>query len=423
MVTIQERLHLISFIFRSDKDLPIIREKSEIIAKMCRFSAPEVEQITENVLGTAQSIVKNNIGKICWNLIRSPQGKGGMEITIENFSDPQRNYDIPKDEQSPKILQGLKKIMDHIEIEEPHGSSKLRIHKWGSRLRFEEMDKGEGKTGENLFAKTEDSCLENLRAKHEELLRMLEERSRQNEELDRINVELFHLNRDLEAVAVERAMSEMALKVAHEIRNPATIVGGLVKSLVKKMPSDEKTTAKIETILEQIRKLEEIVNNFERLAAQRRFYLKSEDLIEMIRESIEILRNESAKKDVGLKFEPENGPFMIEADKGMLKVALIHILRNALEASESGGDVAIRINKTFKSFVVEIEDNGTGIPSEKLENIFESFITTKPNRIGLGLPIVKQIVEEHRGSIKIDSLPGKGTNVTIGFPIFAVSKI
>ena len=423
METIRERLHLISFIFRSDRDLPIILEKAEIIAKMCNFSPHEVEQITESVSEAAQCIWKNKTGKICWSLVRSPQGNGGMEITIENLAAPQRDLDISDAALPAKVLKGLKKIMDLVEIEEPHRSSKLRILKWGPHLSFKKMHKEENKVGEKLFAKTEASCLENLRAKHEELLRMLEERSRQNEELDRLNVELFYLNRDLEAVAAERAMSEMALKVAHEIRNPATIVGGLAKSLIKEMPSDKKTTAKIETILEQIWKLEEIVHNFENLASQRRFFLKSEDLIEITTGCVEILRNEFAKKEVELKFEVENGPFMIEAVKGMLKVALTHILRNALDACESGGEVAVRIHKTYNSYVAQIEDNGAGIPLDKLDHIFEPFITTKPSRTGLGLPIVKQIVEEHRGRINIISKPGKGTIVTMEFPIFEVSKI
>ena len=114
---------------------------------------------------------------------------------------------------------------------------------------------------------------------------------------------------------------------------------------------------------------------------------------------------------------------MIEANKGMLKVSLTHILRNAQDACKRGGAVVIRINKTYKSYVVQIEDNGTGIPPEKLEHIFESFITTKPSRTGLGLSIVKQIVDEHQGRINIKSQPGKGTIVTMEFPIFAVSKI
>ena len=423
METIRERLHLISFVFRGDRDLPIIREKAEIIAKMCHLSPHEVDLITASVSKVPQNILKNKTGKICWSLIRSPHGNGGMEITIENLATPQKNLDISDDALPARVLKDLKKIMDLVEIDEPHRSSNLRLLKWGPHLSFEKMHKVEEKIREKLFAKTEESCLENLRAKHEELLRMLGESSRQNEELDRLNVELFHLNRDLEVVAVERVMSEMALKVAHEIRNPATVTGGLVRSLVKEMPTDEKTTAKIETILEQIRKLEKIVQDFERLAAQRKLVLKSEDLIEMTRECVEVLRNEFRKKEVELKFEPENEPFMIEANKGMLKVSLTHILRNAQDACKRGGAVVIRINKTYKSYVVQIEDNGTGIPPEKLEHIFESFITTKPSRTGLGLPIVKQIVDEHQGRINIKSQPGKGTIVTMEFPIFAVSKI
>lgn len=423
METIRERLHLISFTLRSDRDLLIIREKTEMIAKMCNLSPHEVDLITAGVSEVARNILKNNTGKICWSLIRSPQGNGGMEITIENPAAPGRNLDISDDALSAKVLKGLDKTMDLVEINEPHRSSKLRALKWGPHLSFEKMHKVEKKIRKSIFAKTEESCLENLRAKHEELLRMFEESSRKNEELDRLNVELYHLNRDLEVVAVERIMSEMALKVAHEIRNPATVAGGLVRSLVKEMPTDEKTTVKIETVLEQIRKLEEIVNNFERLAAQRKIFLKSEDLIEMTKMSIDLLRTEFSKKEVGLKFEPENGPFMIEADKGMLKVALTHILRNALDACERGGAVVVEINKTYKSYVIRIEDNGAGIPPEKVEHIFEPFITTKPSRKGLGLPIVKQIVDEHQGRINIKSLPGKGTIVTMEFPAFAVSKI
>ncbi len=424
METVKEQFHLINLIFRDDSDLPLIREKTQIIGQMCHFSPAEVDQLTEGVLNAAKSILKNGTGKICWSLIRSSEGNGGMEVSIENQAAPQKNLDLSDEPLQAKVLKNLKKVTDFLEVDGTHGSAKVILRKWGPHLSFKKMHEKEKKIIEKIFAKTDENTrLENLRAKHEELLKMWEERSRQYEEMNRLNVELFKLNRDLEALAAERATIELALKVAHEIRNPATIIAGLSRSLAKKMLHDEKTQLKSKKILEQVKKLEEIVHNFENLTSQRKFFLKSENLIEMTNDCVEILKYDFARKGVELNFKPKESLLMIDADKAMLKVAFIHILRNALEACESGGAVTIRINKTHKSYKVQIKDNGVGIPQEKLTHIFEPFVTTKTSRTGLGLPIVKQIVEEHRGRIEIKSQVGQETTVNIEFPIFAVSKI
>ncbi len=96
---------------------------------------------------------------------------------------------------------------------------------------------------------------------------------------------------------------------------------------------------------------------------------------------------------------------------------IVHLLRNAINAHESGGAVKIITSTHHNWFELVLEDNGQGIPPEKLQHIFEPFISNGEIKTGLGLPYIKEIIKEHHGSIDIESQEGQGTRVTVRIPI------
>jgi signal transduction histidine kinase len=407
-----ERFHLLTLVIDEKNDLGRVREKAALLARMSNIGIVEAEMVASSITDLAQDHLRHHRhGRMRYFLGRDPQGQNWFEMICE-----MRNREGGPQGVDPCTIRQLQKIMDKVEVEERQEGMKIRAIKQGAR---HELNGASGRLDpfrEEVFLDTEKSCLENLREKHEELQRQLEERSQQNEELNRLNAELFHLNRDLETAAAERAVSEMALHIAHEIRNPATVIGGLVNVLLKEGALPERDRTKAETVIRKAKQLEEIVVQFEKLAAQRRYFKRNEDLGKIMEESADILRQEFNRKGVSLDLHAIGG-LKFKANVGMLKIALTHLLRNALEACQAGGRVAFSLSKTPRGHQIRIEDNGAGIPPEKLEHIFEPFVTTKPSRIGLGLPIVKQIVEEHRGKLSLQSEPGEGTLATLEFPV------
>ena len=114
----------------------------------------------------------------------------------------------------------------------------------------------------------------------------------------------------------------------------------------------------------------------------------------------------------------ENPPCPVEAcfDSDLLELALVNLAQNAIDASDIHGRVELRLETSPDALILRTTDNGKGIDPEHLESIFNPFFTTKQEGVGLGLPIVSKIVDEHNGKMTVQSTPGKGTTFEIVLP-------
>jgi signal transduction histidine kinase len=110
------------------------------------------------------------------------------------------------------------------------------------------------------------------------------------------------------------------------------------------------------------------------------------------------------------------GELQFAFDPELLKVALSNLVQNAIQASQAGQEVEIRVASRDESVMIFVSDRGEGIPQQNLESVFNPFFTTKPQGVGLGLPIVAKIVDEHRGRIQVFSESGKGTRFELTLP-------
>jgi signal transduction histidine kinase len=106
-------------------------------------------------------------------------------------------------------------------------------------------------------------------------------------------------------------------------------------------------------------------------------------------------------------------------DKDQIQQTLINLILNAVEATAPGGNVVLtsRYNPSNKMIIIKVTDTGCGIPKENLDKIFDPFFTTRENGTGLGLSITHSIIEQHGGSIDVDSVPGQGASFTIHLPV------
>lgn len=231
--------------------------------------------------------------------------------------------------------------------------------------------------------------------------------------LQRVNLDLMQLNKELETLVAERTMALMGLTVADRVRNPAVLIGALCKRIVRK---DEKLNGDLLDVIDECKKLETIVAEFENLLKTRQSVFEYADLNELTISIVYTLDQEASNKQIKFVLKLSEEPMRINLQRNLLKAAIYHIIRNAIEATPSGGQIIISTAEESENIVLSITDTGRGIHQENLERIFDPFFSTKELRFGMGLPLVRQIVAEHLGELKIISELGKGATVKMIFP-------
>ena len=219
------------------------------------------------------------------------------------------------------------------------------------------------------------------------------------------------------------ALGEMAAKIAHEIKNPLTAIGGFARRIASPKPGAG--TPPVERyariILKEVERLERIVNETlyfsrERIPAFREVNLNVEirDVLAMFREELEEARISAV---VGLSPDLPS----ITADADQIRQVVWNLVSNAIQAVEGSGILTVATHLAPPAegigVVLEVSDTGGGIPHDVVQNIFNPFFTTKPKGTGLGLPIVHAIVEKHGGTIHLDNREGVGVAFSIFLPL------
>ncbi len=237
-----------------------------------------------------------------------------------------------------------------------------------------------------------------------------------------MNSDLTELNQELENLVAERTMSLMALTVADKVRNPASVIGWTSKRILEKEEVSEKLRENLRDIIDESKKLESIVKDFEALLKSRRSLFKYQDINEIVKGVIAIVTKELGEKNITLSVNLSETPLKINTQKNLLKAAIFNIIRNSIEATQKGGSIKITTSGDKEKVMLTISDTGSGIAEEDVERIFDPFYSTKAVGFGMGLPLVKQIVAEHLGDIKVESRIGTGTTFNIIFPVRWIEK-
>jgi len=244
---------------------------------------------------------------------------------------------------------------------------------------------------------------------------IINEMTENKEKIEEMGYDLLGLNREMEKIVSERTIAEMALKIAHEVRNPVIVIGGLIRRIQKELSLKEKENEKFDSILEETRKMESMVSHFEELSNRVQKRYTKEDVDRIVEEAIRIVEIDAEEKQVHIQLKKQPGDYSIHVDESLLKVAVVYVLRNAIEACIQGKNVLATLRPKGGWIELEIVDSGKGIPQSHLDHIFEPFVDGEV-KTGLTLPYVKQIVEQHHGLIEINSIPEKGTSVRIRIP-------
>ncbi len=224
----------------------------------------------------------------------------------------------------------------------------------------------------------------------------------------------------------DAAWTEVARRLAHEIKNPLTPIQLAAerirhKYLDKLGEEDGRVLDRgTHTIVQQVAAMKEMVDAFNDYARAPQLKLVSVPLNDFVTEVLYLYRGYPAGVELALELDPA-GP-LIEADKGRLRQLLHNVVKNAIEAIRDGHGsrlaIATRVNPEGAPDCVELSfhDDGPGFPEGSVGNVFEPYVTTKPKGTGLGLAIVKKIVEEHGGLIRAENPPEGGARIAIRFP-------
>ena len=219
---------------------------------------------------------------------------------------------------------------------------------------------------------------------------------------------------------VERlsSLGHLAAGVAHEIRNPLNAIGmGLQRLEREFLPQNESQKEEyisfMELILKEIRRVNEIIEQFLTLARPFQLHLRKSSLQDLLKNLITLFQEEVSSLGITLQTEISTELPVIEMDPERLTQAFINIMKNGIQAMRQGGTLRIETKSLKEGVEVIISDSGSGIPSEQMEKIFNYYYTTKEKGVGLGLPIAHRIIEAHGGRLKIESRVGSGTKVTV----------
>ncbi len=232
--------------------------------------------------------------------------------------------------------------------------------------------------------------------------------------LSELNAELSKMNEELESVASERSLNLMALRVADRVRNPAAIIGAIVLRLFHTENLSEPVRKRLMDVREASGRLDVIVREYEEILKSKEKFFKTEDLNEIAGETLLTFDERVKEKKVGVTLELAEQPLYFYAVRHLIRIALVHMIRNSLDASPKGGRVVIRSGLSGKRIFLSISDQGPGIGRKDIDKIFDLFYSTK-GRLGTGLPMVKQIVDEHGGEIEVESSE-RGSVFTLYFP-------
>jgi signal transduction histidine kinase len=238
-----------------------------------------------------------------------------------------------------------------------------------------------------------------------------------HQQMEATSHEILTLNQEMEALVMERTMSEMALGIADGIRNPLHVIGGFSNRLLKKTASDDPARNWAMAIAEAAKRLEEMVERFENLAQDKKSFFSQEDLNKIVRGILDMQQPVFERRRVHLVTGFHSAPAYTQVNKHLLKVAIAHLLRNALEATPAQGEIHVSTAVDMRYTSLVIQDTGRGMAPEVLNKIFEPYFTTKVGGTGLGMVFVRQIIDEHRGTMNLESEVGQGTTVTIKLPL------
>ena len=230
----------------------------------------------------------------------------------------------------------------------------------------------------------------------------------------------------LKLARVEVERKNMVSMLAHDMKNPTLVAKGFSLRLLKGKtgPLAEQQEKYVRLISNELSRLEQLIFDFLEMSRMEsnKFKLNLEplDILQNIKKHAEAVSVEANKKNLKILVDSPDGSVPpVKADANQLDRIIRNLLGNAINYTDQGGTVFIKVSVKSKFILIQVRDTGRGIPKEHIKHIFKPFhrIRNEPGGTGLGLPIVQALIKAHGGKIWVESVPGRGSTFSFTLPI------
>ncbi len=224
---------------------------------------------------------------------------------------------------------------------------------------------------------------------------------------------------DLELSRRLAAIGRLTAGVGHEVKNPINAIVVHLELLRNKLGGgpDNKALRHLEVIESEIQRLDRVVQTLVDFSRPVELQLKEQDLRRVVSAVLMLASADLETRDVHVQSDLPDRPVMAKVDSDLLKQALLNVVLNGAQAMAEGGKLKVRLAEDGRMALLSIHDEGSGIPPEVRDRIFDLYFTTKKDGSGIGLAMTYRIVELHNGSIEVESDATHGTTFTLRFPL------
>lgn len=261
------------------------------------------------------------------------------------------------------------------------------------------------------------TCIVYQRACGDEIGELIEVFNRMIRQLRESLKRLEESNKEKTRLEKLSALGEMAMTVAHEVKNPLNAIRGSVAYL-KDNFKGQVLTEFLTIIEEETNRLNEIVTTFMRFSRPLPLKLQLSDINRCVDDTVNLIRQEATEKNIEVTASLDSNIEPFYFDPQQFKQALLNLLVNAIDATKEGDCVKIAVTSKEEDKLIEVSviDTGEGMSEEVIANIFKPFFSTKTRGTGLGLACVERIIKDHHGHITVRSTLGKGSEFIISLP-------
>ncbi|UCF67452.1 MAG: ATP-binding protein [Acidobacteriota bacterium] len=352
------------------------------------------------------------------NLLRELVGRAGVLYVVYQEQPSGNRFEVswdggpapapPSAATAPQQVRGRSSFEVPVEVDAPAGeSAELRVGLDASPLRRAEMLAmrrtllvgivlaGLGLTGVGFAMVTR------LRA-------------REREESQRRLAAADEARRRSERLAAAGALTA---GLAHEVRSPLNAISLAAQRIARQHDEASECRAFADRIRGEVTRLEAVLGEFLDLARPTSEQRTQTDLAELAREVIILLQDEAALR--GVRFDPVQGRASAEINREAVRRALVNLVKNGIQLSPAGGKVSIAVDQRDRRATIRVRDEGPGIDPQLEDKLFDAFVTGRADGTGLGLSLVRRVVDEHAGAVRLANLPAGGAEAVIELPVSA----
>jgi len=212
-------------------------------------------------------------------------------------------------------------------------------------------------------------------------------------------------------------LGEMATGLAHEIRNPLAGIAGVIEIIGRDLPSTSPARAVVKDVRQEVARINHIVTDLLHTARPHPPRVRKSDLNVTVEHAVMLGRQQALAKSTDITLHKDSSLPEVEHDSDQIHQVMLNLLLNALQAIDKSGKISVTLKGQGDTAIIEVSDNGRGIPAQELPNIFRPFYTTKGDGTGLGLSLARRIIEDHQGRIEVTSAVGAGTTFSVVLPV------